>query len=323
MLEPGRNFTASSGNYRYGFNGQEKSTEINSDGNLYNAEYWEYDSRIVRRWNVDPINKEYESPYSVFGNNPIFNIDPLGNDTTRYSVQKGDNLTKISKKFNVPVEYITQLNKLSDPNKLQTGQVIDIVDNNDLKYGSQEFAFSDGVLTKYNNPTNNKYSFSVSATVRELNSEFTLGTIPSFQNTAIVGGPLFNEVKKLSSVQALVAQGLKSLSLDKKFTPGEVFTSTYSIGSITGRTGRGIILQAVKDLFSSKSLSENKMFSAENFLGSFGFSMRVTNNNQIAIAVYDSKTAESLSDHRRSVQKLLPDFTPTYQRYIWYINIKQ
>lgn len=70
--------------YRYGFNGQEKSNELNKDGNLYTAEFWEYDGRINRRWNTDPVTKPYESPYSVLGDNPISIIDPNGSDTLTF-----------------------------------------------------------------------------------------------------------------------------------------------------------------------------------------------------------------------------------------------
>jgi RHS repeat-associated protein len=80
MMMPGRKYIAGSG-YRYGFNGQEKSDDV-IQGN-YTAEYWEYDSRIGRRWNVDPKPKEYESPYAVMGNNPIWNMDPNGADTIK------------------------------------------------------------------------------------------------------------------------------------------------------------------------------------------------------------------------------------------------
>ncbi len=83
MQMPGRTYTASFG-YRYSINGQEKTPEIAP--NTYTAMYWEYDSRIGRRWNVDPAGKIWESPYSVFGANPIRNVDPLGNDW----YQKGD-----------------------------------------------------------------------------------------------------------------------------------------------------------------------------------------------------------------------------------------
>ena len=71
---PGRSF--SSEKYRYGFNGQEKSDEIFA--NSTTALFWEYDSRIGRRWNVDPVPKTSISGYEVLGNNPNMYIDPLG-----------------------------------------------------------------------------------------------------------------------------------------------------------------------------------------------------------------------------------------------------
>jgi hypothetical protein len=67
--------------YRYGFNGQEGDFEVyNSGGTSYTAEFWQYDSRLGRRWNVDPIIKPWESPYATFANNPIYYIDPNGAD---------------------------------------------------------------------------------------------------------------------------------------------------------------------------------------------------------------------------------------------------
>ena len=72
---PGRNFSSNS--YRYGFNGQEKSDEI-ADG-LTTALFWEYDSRTGRRWNTDPEDEPFESPYACLNNSPIFKTDPLGN----------------------------------------------------------------------------------------------------------------------------------------------------------------------------------------------------------------------------------------------------
>ena len=54
---PGRKYQQGNSNYRYSINGQEKESELNE--NITTAEFWEYDSRIVRRWNVDPVYKEY------------------------------------------------------------------------------------------------------------------------------------------------------------------------------------------------------------------------------------------------------------------------
>ena len=78
MQMPGRKFTQSGSSYRYGFNGQEKDNEVKGEGNSYGAQYWEYDSRIMRRWNIDPMNKTWESPYACFSNNPILLADPYG-----------------------------------------------------------------------------------------------------------------------------------------------------------------------------------------------------------------------------------------------------
>lgn len=57
-------------------NGQEKDYEI-FEGS-YTAEFWQYDSRLGRRWNTDPVVDASQSPYACFNNNPIFFSDPNG-----------------------------------------------------------------------------------------------------------------------------------------------------------------------------------------------------------------------------------------------------
>ncbi|MFW5804489.1 MAG: hypothetical protein ACOCWG_04605, partial [bacterium] len=64
--------------YKFGFNGQEKEDDIYGEGNAYSAEYWMYDSRLGRRWNVDPVDQISISNYATFANNPIANVDPDG-----------------------------------------------------------------------------------------------------------------------------------------------------------------------------------------------------------------------------------------------------
>jgi RHS repeat-associated protein len=81
MMQPGRSYSAGNQTYRYSINGQEKEMDLNE--NITTALYWEYDSRIGRRWNVDPIVKVWESPYSTFSNNPISYVDPNGLDSDR------------------------------------------------------------------------------------------------------------------------------------------------------------------------------------------------------------------------------------------------
>ena len=74
-----RTYTSASG-YRFGFGGQEKDDEVKGNANSYTAEYWQYDARLGRRWNRDPVVKPWESPYAAFGNNPIVFNDPNGAD---------------------------------------------------------------------------------------------------------------------------------------------------------------------------------------------------------------------------------------------------
>lgn len=73
---PGRNYTPA--NYKYGFNGQEKDDEIAGSGNIMTAEYWEYDTRLGRRWNIDPVSLAEISNYTCFKNNPTLFTDLLG-----------------------------------------------------------------------------------------------------------------------------------------------------------------------------------------------------------------------------------------------------
>ncbi len=79
MLMPGRNYNAP--DYRFGFNGMEKDDEITGvTGSHYTSTFWEYDSRLGRRWNIDPVVKPWISPYASYGDNPILFVDPFGDD---------------------------------------------------------------------------------------------------------------------------------------------------------------------------------------------------------------------------------------------------
>ncbi len=70
--------------YRYGFQGQEKDDQVSGKGNSYTAEFWQYSPRLGRRWNIDPVIKEYESPYAAFENNSIWFIDYDGKDGIKF-----------------------------------------------------------------------------------------------------------------------------------------------------------------------------------------------------------------------------------------------
>jgi uncharacterized protein (TIGR02594 family) len=76
VLLQNREFT--SAKYSYGWGSHEKVDEISGAGNHYTAEFWEYDPRTGRRWNIDPVYKHHLSNYSVMSGNPISRIDPNG-----------------------------------------------------------------------------------------------------------------------------------------------------------------------------------------------------------------------------------------------------
>ena len=90
MVMPGRSFSAGGGSYRYGFNGQEKSDEINGEGSNYNALFWQYDARLGRRWNIDPKPVTGLSLYATFTNNPILFEDSNGDTTSLNLFSKSD-----------------------------------------------------------------------------------------------------------------------------------------------------------------------------------------------------------------------------------------
>ncbi len=91
--------------YRFGFNGMEKDDEVAGNGNSYTANSWQYDARLGRRWNIDPVVKQHESPYAAFANNPVWFIDPSGRDTSF-----ADNKTK--DQFNSTMNEVNNMMKV-------------------------------------------------------------------------------------------------------------------------------------------------------------------------------------------------------------------
>lgn len=86
---PDRTYTATTKGYRFGFNGQEGDDEVSGKGNHNTAFFGELDTRLGRRWNMDPKPNPSFSPYSVFSDNPIYNQD-WALDTPSHTKQTGD-----------------------------------------------------------------------------------------------------------------------------------------------------------------------------------------------------------------------------------------
>ncbi len=67
--------------YRYGFGGHENDNEVKGNGNHISFGDYGYDTRLGRRWNIDPVKKHHESSYAAFANSPIWIIDLTGRDS--------------------------------------------------------------------------------------------------------------------------------------------------------------------------------------------------------------------------------------------------
>jgi len=87
MTEPGRSYTlANDSSYKYGYQGSMKDNSIYGATNVYTTQFRELDPRLGKWWSTDPVVHAGQSPYLSMGDNPIFNIDPNGNDN--YTVDK-------------------------------------------------------------------------------------------------------------------------------------------------------------------------------------------------------------------------------------------
>jgi hypothetical protein len=119
--------SVSKGEYRYGMNTQEKDNEIYGEGNSYTAEYWQYDARLGRRWNVDPRSVPSFSPYSCFANNPIWFSDVAGDSAvgsssaTKAQVKSGEGPYQFAKRNNISPEQLIKFNKEVFPEGYKKG----------------------------------------------------------------------------------------------------------------------------------------------------------------------------------------------------------
>ena len=76
MLSPDANIPR----YRYFFNGQEADNEVYGNGAVLGYEFRQYDARIGRWWNIDPMADKYPgvSPYAFTANRVVDGIELEG-----------------------------------------------------------------------------------------------------------------------------------------------------------------------------------------------------------------------------------------------------
>src|SRR5690606_20184103 len=80
------------------YQGYEYNTDF--DLNLYETFYRSHDPQLGRFWQIDPKAIDELSPYASMSNNPILNIDVLGDTTTYYDNHGNTLYTTYAKGYN-------------------------------------------------------------------------------------------------------------------------------------------------------------------------------------------------------------------------------
>ncbi len=99
MEIPDNKFNYNSPDYRYGYNGKEKDSELKGEGNSYDYGMRIYDSRVARFMSLDPLFRKFawNSPYSFAENDVIRSIDLDGEEKYVVNQYRDENgaITKI------------------------------------------------------------------------------------------------------------------------------------------------------------------------------------------------------------------------------------
>jgi hypothetical protein len=297
---------------------------VKGTGNHVVFEERVYDSRLGRFFSVDPIANKFpfQSPYVFAGNNPIRLIDYLGlgpGDPTEHTVVKGDNLSKISRKYGVSIKDLLAMNDIKDRNKIMPGQILIV---------NPEADFSRNPRGGYKNPDNRFGKEVEIGKISKVGTNFVIGS--GEENSMIVGGGALESVKNWAEVNTLVNALKNDVLSDGKAYPGEAYARSFSAGSISYNVWKGFN-EAVEKMKEGKNpWKGNSQNSPIHVLGSFNISIRVNANGTTAtISVYDSKSFKSFSDNflgddanRKRKDYFLDHLTNTYQRYIWNINLE-
>jgi YD repeat-containing protein len=159
MIQPGRKYQAATDpKYRYSINGQEKEIDINE--NITTAVYWEYDGRIGRRWNVDPVFRESQSAYACYSGNPIWMVDPLGNSDSTYTTPDNGTLT-LPEQAVIKSKYLTNTNYFLTGTSIQLSPVVGAV--REFVYNGEVYSarYNDaGQFTRYQSDVDNSHYLS-------------------------------------------------------------------------------------------------------------------------------------------------------------------
>ena len=118
---PGRNFTSENG-YRYGFNGKEKDDEVKGNGNSLDFGGRIYDSRLGRWLSIDKLASQYPhiSPYLFVKDNPLYFIDPDGQEVKISGADAQTAATALQTKTSLKLHYDVKTQMLTCTGKPKT-----------------------------------------------------------------------------------------------------------------------------------------------------------------------------------------------------------
>jgi len=281
MVMPGRRYGGSA--YRYGFNGQEKSLEIEGHDNSLTAEYWQYDARIGKRWNIDPVQKIFESPYASFSNSPIWLADQNGADTTLPTVGGGcatlpneiynittyqsSNYVMKGSSQSVPVQsgqlrtFSSKLGTFSSRWKKEKGGGVSFLgyQNEDgLDYNQAVAAYNDNLkfeqqLDRFNAYMRDPINLLALAAIplQMQSAQFQSGN-PSAGNPSVIANSELRAIVQSDLRQAALMQGgmFRRISNSEAFASLEVpmqFRTVKSVANDAGVGLQGVKLRIVRD----------------------------------------------------------------------------
>ncbi|CAF3415858.1 unnamed protein product [Rotaria socialis] len=303
------------------YNGKEFDSE--SGYTYYGARY--LDMRYNIWTSTDPLMEMFPSmsPYNYCMLNPLKYIDPDGRgpgDPTHYKVQKGDNLTKISKKFGVSIPDLMGMNyNIHDKDKLKIGQVLRV---------NTEADFERNPRGGYQNPENSVGKECVVNNIAEVGVGFVAGV--TIENAIVIGGDGLKSVQNWKEVKKKVNELINMASDDGRLIPGEAYSLPFSPGDLPSNIKKGFKEAWEKVKNGENPWKDNSQNSPIHIIGSFSISLRVNSDGQTAtVCVYDSKTFNSFTDNKTNGgnrgrnSSTLPMLTSTYQRYLWNINLKK
>ena len=241
--KPGRSFA--SGFYQYSVNGQEKIDEISGEGNHNTAQFWEYDTRLGRRWNLDPKPVTSISSYSAFMNNPIVFSDVFGDTSQYYNMKTNELLGTINNSgslmrykvdasdynfYTGDVYSGKDLSNQTNANSFVTG-LNAFSQANETTLGGNRFAAETGIEMKFSGNSAQSNTIINQASINNGNAK------PIYSNGTLTTNALFDDGSKIQ-LQTLSARsgpwGNSSLP-----------NGTYSASSIVNTAESGMLRNGV------------------------------------------------------------------------------